>query len=94
MKQQISRLSPHQNGKVFAVMMAVISLVVMIPFTLIFAAFAPSANKPPIYMLFVLPIIYLVVGYVSTVIGSAFYNLIYKFVGGIEYESRTVEERV
>ena len=28
MKQQISRLSPHQNGKVVAVLAAVVSLIV------------------------------------------------------------------
>ena len=31
MKQQISRFSPHQNGKVVAVLMAVVSLIILIP---------------------------------------------------------------
>lgn len=94
MKHQISRLSPHQNGKVFGVLMAITSLVIMIPFTLMYAVFVPeTANKPSVFMLFLLPVIYLVLGYVGTVIGSAFYNLVYRFVGGIEYESKDVDER-
>jgi hypothetical protein len=92
MKQQISRLSPHQNGKVFGIMMALVSLVIMIPFTLMYAVFAPNtANQPSFFMLLLLPVIYLIVGYVATVLGSAFYNLVYRFVGGIEYESRDVD---
>ena len=31
MKQQVSRLSPHQNGKVFGVLSAVLSLIVLVP---------------------------------------------------------------
>lgn len=91
MKQQISRLSPHQNGKVFAVLMALMSLVIMIPFTLLFSVFAPAtAHNPPFFMLLLLPVLYLVVGYIGTVLGCAFYNLVCRFVGGMEYESKIV----
>ena len=31
MSQQVARLSPHQNGKVFAVLMAVTSLIFILP---------------------------------------------------------------
>ena len=34
MKKQIRRLSPHQNGKVFAVLMTIGALVIFIPMTL------------------------------------------------------------
>lgn len=47
MKQQIARFSPHQNGKVFAVLMAVGSLVI--------------------------------------------YNLLFKHIGGIEFEARALD---
>ena len=39
------------------------------------------------FMLLVLPVMYLVLGYISVVIGCAIYNVLYKFVGGIEFES-------
>lgn len=95
MKHQITRLSPHQNGKVIGIMMALISLVVMIPFTLMFAVFAPSTSRQPsLLMLLLLPVIYLVLGYVGTVLGCAFYNLVCRFVGGIEYESKAMDERI
>jgi len=95
MKQQISRLSPHQNGKVFGIMMALVSLVILILFTLMYAVFTPAtANTPSLFMLLLLQVIYLVLGYLATVIGSAFYNLVYRFVGGIAYESKDVGERV
>lgn len=87
MKQQIARLSPHQNGKVFAVLLTVTSLIFMVPFFLLFAAFTPAEARPQMFMLIVLPLVYLVFGYVSIVIGCALYNFLYRFVGGIEFES-------
>ena len=89
MKQQIARLSPHQNGKVFAVLMAVTSLIFLIPFFLLFSAFGPSQpGGPPMLMILVLPVLYLIFGYISVAIGCAIYNLVYKFVGGIEFEAK------
>jgi hypothetical protein len=89
MKQQIARLSPHQNGKVFAVLMAVTSLIFLLPFVLLFSSFAPAREGPPMLMILLLPLFYLVFGYISVAIGCAIYNLIYKLVGGIEFESKT-----
>jgi hypothetical protein len=41
----------------------------------------------PLWTIIILPIIYLVVGYIGVVIGCALYNVIVPFTGGIEYES-------
>ena len=89
MKQQVARFSPHQNGKVFAVLMAVTSLIFLVPFFLLFSSFGPAQGRPPMFMLLVFPLVYLVFGYISVVIGCAIYNFLYKFVGGIEFESTT-----
>lgn len=89
MKQQIARLSPHQNGKVFAVISAVMSLVFLVPFFLMFAAFGPSESRPPVFVFIALPVIYLIVGYVGTALACAIYNVVYKWVGGVEFESFT-----
>ncbi|MBL0729326.1 hypothetical protein [Piscinibacter sp. HJYY11] len=90
-KHQVRRLSPHQNAKVSAVMFAVTSLIFLVPFGLFAAAFAPDgatgAGMGVGFLIFA-PLIYLVVGYVMTVIACAIYNLIVKFTGGIEYESQ------
>ncbi len=45
MKQQVSRLSPHQNGKVFGVLMGLGSLVVLLPFGLVMRAFEPAGSR-------------------------------------------------
>lgn len=89
MKQQIERFSPHQNAKVFAVLMAVSSLVFFIPF-FIFAAFvAPAEQAPPFWLMVLLPVFYLVVGYVMVAIGCACYNFMFRYIGGIEYTTKS-----
>ncbi|MEO7886290.1 MAG: hypothetical protein ABI893_06230 [Polaromonas sp.] len=89
MKQQISRLSPHQNGKVFGVLMAIGSLVFLVPFFLVFATMAPAGagNAPPLLMFLFMPVLYLILGYLSVAIGCALYNFMFKYLGGVEFES-------
>ena len=87
MKQQVTALSPHQNGKVLAVLMAVGSLVFLIPFFLLFAAFGPPEARPPVFMLLIMPVMYLIFGYIMVAIGCLIYNFLAKYVGGIEFES-------
>jgi hypothetical protein len=91
MKQQIARFSPNQNGKVFAVLMAVGALVFVVPFMLIAFLSAPAEAKPPMLFFLAMPIIYLVMGYISVAIGCAIYNALFKHIGGIEFESRGVD---
>lgn len=91
MKQQIARFSPHQNGKVMAILMAVGSLVFVIPFMLIAMASAPAEARPPALFMLAMPILYLVMGYISVAVGCWVYNLLFKYIGGIEYEVRGVE---
>ena len=93
MKVQISRFSPHQNAKVFGVLTAVASLIFVVPVFLMFT-FAPptdpqgnSVEGPRMFLLFA-PLIYLVLGYIMTVIMCALYNLLARFTGGLEYETR------
>ena len=91
MKQQIARFSPHQNGKVFAILTAVGSLVFMVPFMLFAFTGTPEEARPPMWFLVGMPLIYLVMGYVSVAIGCAVYNAMYKYIGGIEFETRGTE---
>jgi hypothetical protein len=92
MKKQISRFSPHQNAKVFGILMAVGSLVFVLPFFSIAMLFGPDVDQHgnpvtfPKFMLILFPILYLVVGYLMTVIGCAIYNFFFRYIGGIEYE--------
>ena len=88
MKIQIKRFSPHQNAKVLAVLMAVSSLVLFVPLYIVFALVPPvdGQPRPPVFMLLVFPLIYLVMGYIMVAIGCAIYNLVSRYTGGIEYE--------
>jgi hypothetical protein len=92
MKKQISRLSPHQNGKVFGVLMAVTSLVFILPMFLIASLTAPPVDEFghdamfPRFFLIVMPLVYFVFGYLSVVIGCAIYNALFKYIGGFEFE--------
>jgi len=89
MKQQVVRFSPHQNGKVMAVMMAVTSLIFVIPFALIGSMLGLGRAGPSIWMIVVAPVFYLVFTYVAIVIACALYNVLVPFIGGLEYEPTT-----
>lgn len=95
MKVQISRLSPHQNAKVFAILMAFGSLLFIVPMALMTTFIAPGVDAhgnpvdpPSIAFFMAFPFIYLVVGYLMTVVGCTLYNVMFKYLGGIEYEAR------
>jgi hypothetical protein len=88
MKQQVSRLSPHQNGKVFAILMAISSLVFLIPAMLIMASTMPGGAGPTWLMLLLMPVLYLVIGYVMVALSCLAYNALVPFIGGIEFEVR------
>jgi hypothetical protein len=93
MTKQISTLSPHQNGKVFAVLMAVASLFLFVPMALMMAAIGPPVDQHgnevvfPTGLLIVMPFLYAVVGYISVAIGCALYNFLFKYIGGFEFET-------
>ncbi|OOG43949.1 hypothetical protein [Polaromonas sp. A23] len=92
MKKQIERFSPHQNAKVFAVLMAVSSLVFVIPFMLIAAPFAHQGAGMSALAILAFPVIYLVMGYLSVAIGCWVYNLLFPYIGGIEFQSRDTHD--
>lgn len=88
MKQQVSRLSPHQNAKVFAILMALASLIFLVPVMLIVASTMPGGPGPTWWMLLLMPLMYLVFGYVMVGLISLAYNALVPFVGGIAFETR------
>lgn len=101
MKTQIQRLSPHQNAKVFGVLMAISSLLFLIPMMLIMSFAAPVVDaegnpvaQPSVGFFLFLPIVYLIFGYLMTAVGCAIYNFMFKYLGGIEYESRIQQTEV
>ena len=88
MKQQITRLSPHQNGVVAGVMMAAISLVFVVPMFLLMPGMSGGPSK---WLMLLMPVGYLVASYIAMALSSLFYNFVVQFTGGIEYESEATD---
>jgi len=93
MKKQIKRLSPHQNGKVFGIVMAIIILPIFLPMTLIMSFTMPQVDQQghpmhfPMIIFWLMPIFYFIFGYISVVMGCVIYNFIFKYIGGFEFET-------
>ncbi len=92
MKQQIKRLSPHQNGKVFGVICALGSLLFIIPMSIAMGTMGPANTGMPTWMFLLFPVMYLVMGYLSVAVGCLIYNFAFSFLGGIEYETVDVND--
>ncbi|WP_340680923.1 hypothetical protein [Paraglaciecola sp.] len=95
MKIQIKNFSTHQTAKVFAVLMAVTSLLFMLPFFLI-SMFAndTTMHADGFGMLFLfMPLVQGLFGYLVMRFGMWIYNKITSRVGGIEFEFEQVESK-
>ena len=93
MTHQIARLSLHQNAKVIGILMACMSAVLLVPMALLYAWLAPAAEQAggrQLVQVLIVPLVYLVAGYVLTVICCVCYNFLVPFVGGLEYQSEHV----
>lgn len=91
---RIKRLGVVQTAKVAAVMYFIFSAVIMIPIGLITMLTGPAKDSFPglfgglfggIFMI-IMPIIYAVLGFIFVAIACLIYNLIARFMGGIEIE--------
>lgn len=89
MKKQISRITPIQTAKVMALLYFAISLP-MIALMSLFYSFMPGP-RAPIGMMFILPFLYAIFGFIFTVFGAWIYNLIARWVGGIEFTVSEIE---
>jgi|GEM_PF-1191585 len=85
MKQRIRRISPHETGKVIGIVYAILSLF-LIPFMILIALFDPNTPFASIWIVFLAPLVYAVVGYVSSALFALLYNVVAGMVGGIEIE--------
>jgi len=81
MKTKISRLSPHQNGKVFDVMLAVTTLIVGVLFTLMFFV-GPGTDDEgkkavwelTLFVPYIFALVYFVFDYFFALLASTVYN--------------------
>lgn len=94
LKKQITRLSPHQNGKVTGVLTAVITLPMVMFMVIPMALMTPKVDRAgnPVdfgfsFALFLLmPVFYLVFTYLFVAFGCWLYNIFFKMLGGFEFE--------
>lgn len=100
MTRRLKRIGPLQAGKVFGILYACLALI-FVPFFLLaaalgaFASHQQAASDAPagavmagmmVGMAIFVPIIYGVMGFLIGVISAAIYNLIARWVGGLEFE--------
>jgi hypothetical protein len=102
MKRTIKRIAPLQTGKMLGVLYACLGLIFLPIFMLAGAAgafaqhsqgtgaspTAPAAAVAGIMfgMGILMPVIYGVMGFIGGVLGAAVYNLVARWIGGIELE--------
>jgi hypothetical protein len=85
MTQRIRRFGVGQTAKFFGIVYTLVG-VVLAPFFLLAAMFAPSEAEWGVGFAILLPILYGLAGFVGTAIGCLIYNLVAGWVGGIEFE--------
>jgi hypothetical protein len=85
MGKRIKRIAPVQLGKLLAVIYALFSLI-FVPIFLIISLSSPQGKGPGLLFSIIMPVIYIIFGFVGGVIGAFIYNLSAKWVGGIEIE--------
>ena len=89
MKKQISSISPFQTAKVMALLYFAVSLPMIVLMSLFYTLM--PGPKAPLGVMFVLPFLYLVFGFIFTAVGAWIYNLIAKWVGGVEFTVAEIE---
>lgn len=92
-KQQIERLSPYQNAKVFGILMALSSVFIVLPMFLVLFASVPPQARPPALFLLLAPLMYFAMGYIMVAVGCAIYNFMFKYIGGFEFQARVDSAR-
>lgn len=99
MKVQVKGFSTHQTAKVFAILMAVTSLIFVVPFSLVtlLAPSAVDANGNEVsfsafsLMFIIMPIFQGVMGYIMVRFGLWVYNKLTPHMGGIEFEFEQID---
>ena len=89
MNRTITRFKPHQNGKVFGILMALGSFGFLVPVFVMFTAIGPQKDGPPPFIFLLMPIFYFVFGYLSIAVGCLLYNFMFRYIGGVEYEEES-----
>lgn len=87
MKKQISHISLHQTSLTMAVWYFIIALLFAIPMGL----YGLYRHEEAAWAWFLIPFFYLVLTYLLSAILFWLYNIVAKYVGGIEFNLNDVE---
>jgi hypothetical protein len=96
-KMRVKRVGVMSYAKISTIIMAIIGLFLGIFYAVIYAVLGPSAMQTagaevdPLMtigplVIIIMPIIYAIMGFIMGVIGAWLYNLIAKWVGGVQIE--------
>ncbi|WP_444904943.1 hypothetical protein ACJJIU_09435 [Microbulbifer sp. CnH-101-E] len=92
MNKSIRSFSKHKTALTTALLLALFSLIFVIPMSLVFltAPMIDAEGNPvkfsiPGAMVLGMPFIYLIFGYLSTLLFTALYNVVARFTGGITF---------
>jgi len=91
MKLKLKRIEVLKAGYISGLFYSLLSLFIIVPLLLINAALSP-VGALGLTMIIFLPVIYGFVGFVMGLIMSALYNLISKWIGGLEVEVEEIIE--
>ena len=86
MRKRIVRVSPIQAGKVLAVLYGILSVPVAL-IMIIASSFGGGHGGVSILFSLAIPVIYVVLGFIFTLIAAWLYNVVAKWTGGIEFDS-------
>lgn len=92
--KSLKYIAPHKTALTMSILFAVSSLIFLIPMYAMFYSVVPTTGPNgeavdvtfPMWMLVVLPISYLVIGYLFTGLFAWLYNLTARFTGGITFK--------
>ncbi len=92
-KLTLKRIDPVKAGIIYGILMALLSLIIILPLMLVYSATGLAANQPGmgamfgggIAMLFI-PILYGIIGFIGGLIGTALLNFVLSKTKGLDIE--------
>jgi hypothetical protein len=91
MRKRISRIAPIQLGKVAAIFYGLFSIL-FVAIMAVASMFGPSQGRMPFWLLIALPVIYIILGFIFMAVGALIYNLVARWVGGIEFTTEEISD--
>lgn len=92
---RVKKFGVLQTAKVAAIIYALVSLVIIMPFamigTMLSEEFFPEFADLGVAAIIMIPVMYGIIGFIFTAISCLVYNLIASFTGGIEIEMETAQ---